>query len=742
VEAGLNFDGIRARLSAPLRVPGRRRRLPENSVELRGWVLAAVLVGEIAALTSGYFGAVTGVLVPLLTAAAFAASHVRRREKNVLIKVLLAFGALAALAVFFRELLSSPYDTRVPLTRLFLWVQVIHSFDLPARKDLSYSLVSGLILLSAGAALSTSLWYGVFVLAFLLFALGALIQMHLSEARERTGAPPERSRGLAAGLVLPGFLAAVLVGVTVFSLLPQRQSMSLTMMPTSLFQNVRADFSSGVQNPYYEPPPGGDPFAGPPRNISAGSYHGFNPYMDLRSRGRLSDEVVMKVRSEERVPYRGVVFDEYNGKGWEISTRDDAEALTSDSPRFDMYSAESLEPAMGPTRQVAQVFHVERDSSNVIFGTYRPETVFFPTSSIKVDPYTSLRAPYEIPAGSTYSVISRVPNASPDQLRAAPTDYPPEVLEKYTKLPPTGLDRTRKLAHELTAGASNPYDAVSRMSHHLRTHYAYDLSIPPQRAEMDSVEYFLFEQERGYCEQFASSLAVMARSQGIPARISTGYAPGEYNPFTGLYEVRASDAHAWVEVYFPGYGWSAFDPTPGDDATPWSYRAVSNVQGGKAFGFLAERAGEALTPAMRPVGALMRGVARLDPASILIAGAAVGVVVLALTYSRRLHRRRREPTVQRAVRVSDARLYSRYTGISAALESAGITREPSETPEEYARRAAEETGEPSVARLGEIYLYARFRDEVPAELVEEFDRLEPRALASAKRLAGERTPAR
>ena len=78
------------------------------------------------------------------------------------------------------------------------------------------------------------------------------------------------------------------------------------------------------------------------------------------------------------------------------------------------------------------------------------------------------------------------------------------------------------------------------------------------------------------------SLVVMARTLGIPARLTTGYVPGEYNPFTGLYEVRASDAHAWVEVYFPGYGWSTFDPTPGFDSTPWQYRQMGNLQEAEA----------------------------------------------------------------------------------------------------------------------------------------------------------------
>lgn len=616
-------------------------------------------------------------------------------------------------------------------------MQVIHAFDLPARKDVSYSLVSGLTLISVGAVLSTSLWYGLFVLAFLICALGSLVQIQLSEAGERSGTEVSRSSGhwsLARGLVLPGFLAVVAVGVLAFSLIPQRQSINLAMMPTSAFQELRDNFSRDVQNPYY-PQDRGDPFSKPPQNISPDSYHGFNPYMDLRSRGRLSDDVVMKVRSEEPVPYRGVAFDVYNGKGWETSfEEEDLETLNSDDPRFDLYRSENMEPLQGMTREVSQVFYVEQEAANVIFGAYRPETVFFPTSSISVGPYSSIRAPYPVPEGSTYSVISQVPASTPDQLRTATTSYPEEITDRYTPLPQDGLGRTRELAGELTAGTDNPYDAVVKMNEYLKTEYPYDLSIPPQRTDMDAVEYFLFEEQRGYCEQFSSSLAVMARTLGIPARVTTGYVSGEYNPFTGLYEVKASDAHAWIEVYFPGYGWSTFDPTPGFDSTPWQYEAAGNVQGGKVFGFLAERTSEALSPTLAATGTLMRGVARLDPVSIIISGALFGGIAMIVIYSRKYYaHRHRKASPQRSVKVSDTGIYSRYSRISVALEETGIKREPQETPEEYARRAAERLEAPEIMRLGEIYLYARFRDAVPAELAEEFDRLEPQVLKAIER---------
>ncbi|MDQ4042538.1 MAG: transglutaminase domain-containing protein, partial [Actinomycetota bacterium] len=281
------------------------------------------------------------------------------------------------------------------------------------------------------------------------------------------------------------------------------------------------------------------------------------------------------------------------------------------------------------------------------------------------------------------------------------------------------------------------YDATLALTEYLKTTYPYDLSIPPQQENMDAVEYFLFEEQRGYCEQFGSSLAVMARSLGIPARVATGYTAGEYNPFTGLYEVKASDAHAWVEVYFPGYGWSTFDPTPGYDSTPWEYYSASNNQGAsyQALGFLAKEAGEALGPALRPIGSLVRGVASLDPVSILVAGLLlVGASLLFVYGHRYLAKKRRKPDPKRSVKVSDARLYSRYKTITSAFEEAGVVREKHETPEEYARRAAEVLEEPSVARLGEIYLYARFRNAVPAAMVEEFDRLESEAFRAVERL--------
>ena len=163
-----------------------------------------------------------------------------------------------------------------------------------------------------------------------------------------------------------------------------------------------------------------------------------------------------------------------------------------------------------------------------------------------------------------YEGISHVPAVPPAKLRVAPTDYPDEIRNFYLQLPP--LDpRVQRLADEVTARATNPYDKAASIESFLRTGYAYtlDINMPPG---VDPLPYFLLQKRAGHCEYFASAMAVMLRAEGIPSRFVTGFLPGEYNDVGGDYIIRASDAHAWVEVFFPRYGWITFDPTPPGNA--------------------------------------------------------------------------------------------------------------------------------------------------------------------------------
>ena len=119
----------------------------------------------------------------------------------------------------------------------------------------------------------------------------------------------------------------------------------------------------------------------------------------------------------------------------------------------------------------------------------------------------------------------------------------------------------KKLADQITAKSANPYDKAANIKRYLITHYGYTLDLRGSRGA-DPLADFLFVRRSGQCEYFASAMTVMLRAEGVPARYVTGFSPGEYNDVGGDYIIRESDAHAWVEVYFPVYGWLPFDPTP------------------------------------------------------------------------------------------------------------------------------------------------------------------------------------
>jgi transglutaminase-like putative cysteine protease len=164
---------------------------------------------------------------------------------------------------------------------------------------------------------------------------------------------------------------------------------------------------------------------------------------------------------------------------------------------------------------------------------------------------------------NAYVADSLVVEPTAEQLQAAGTDYPDWVMDRYLELPEAVTARTRALAQDLTATEPTPYDRAEAIETYLRTTYTYtlDVDLPPQ--SQDLVDYFLFDLRRGYCDYYASSMVVLARASGLPARMAIGYATGSYDPMEAHYVVTEADAHAWPEIYFPGYGWVRFEPTAG-----------------------------------------------------------------------------------------------------------------------------------------------------------------------------------
>jgi hypothetical protein len=195
---------------------------------------------------------------------------------------------------------------------------------------------------------------------------------------------------------------------------------------------------------------------------------------------------------------------------------------------------------------------------------------------------TAERQPYQVE-----SIISR---ASRSELQAAGTDYPDWVRETYLTLPGDVPARVLALARDLTATSATPYDRALAIESHLRT-IPYNLDITGPPPGQDVVDYFLFDLKQGYCDYFATSMVVLARAAGLPARMVVGYAsgPAQRTEGTFRYTVTEAEAHSWVEVYLPEIGWIEFEPTSGRAAIERSEVAAAAIEPGTPILELADR---------------------------------------------------------------------------------------------------------------------------------------------------------
>lgn len=145
---------------------------------------------------------------------------------------------------------------------------------------------------------------------------------------------------------------------------------------------------------------------------------------------------------------------------------------------------------------------------------------------------------------------------------AGGTDAPPPLARGGAYRSPATLQRIRDLALRVTAGHTGEYDQVQAIEAYLRSNYTYTLTPNTPPSGTDPVDYFLFTSKEGYCEYFATAMGDLVRSLGIPVRLVNGYGPGAFDDHLKTYVVREADAHTWVEVYVPRFGWIQFEPTP------------------------------------------------------------------------------------------------------------------------------------------------------------------------------------
>lgn len=280
--------------------------------------------------------------------------------------------------------------------------------------------------------------------------------------------------------------------------------------------------------------------------------------------------------AESPVPtyWRGETLSNYDGRKW-TGTPEDMKTLYvpgTIEPSLDEDKKTSLKHTSRATQQIT--FTHPMTQSFPLFGGGRIAEVLDLQSSWKAVPLTvqaddaagTVKVPLNSgePEVSGYRIKVDIPEVDSSRLSQDSGPDPAGVKEKYLQLPDHLPERIKELASSITASSGNRYDAVLAVENYLRDHYVYALDTKVPAEGTDFVDDFLFQTKEGYCNHFSTAMAVLLRSQGIPARYVKGFAPGkEEVGQPGRYLVNEGDAHSWVEVYFPAEGWIPFDPTPG-----------------------------------------------------------------------------------------------------------------------------------------------------------------------------------
>jgi len=307
--------------------------------------------------------------------------------------------------------------------------------------------------------------------------------------------------------------------------------------------------------------------------VSSAEFYG-GDRLDLGGAIELGERDVIRVDVPDigqRYYWRSTAYDTYVGGSWQHNR---AVRATKEDGGLELNLGDTL-----ARQNITQTVELLLPTSGLIYAAPQPQEFVDVGVRVELDCVTApssfecvndglqadasiTRAFETIREGDEYTVVSSVSIATADQLRTASTTYPDWVTAKYLQ-GTEQVPRLQGLATEIVnqSGAVTPYDQAKAIERWLRFNITYNESIPFPPADQDPVEWVVFEWKQGYCNYYATAMVMMLRWQGIPARMSAGFSQGEIDPVTGDYLVREVDAHTWVEVYFPEYGWVNFEPT-------------------------------------------------------------------------------------------------------------------------------------------------------------------------------------
>lgn len=420
-------------------------------------------------------------------------------------------------------------DPELRLASLLLMIEVLRSFTLMNDDAVIFTAVPAATLLSLAANANINPDMLAYFLMYLTCTCFLLVHRSAlaSGCQNRVRYLPEQLRS-ATAIALSAVIAGALLSVPLKLMAAKTLS---AFMPDLIRANTRVTRQLGME-------PG-------TMRIAQGPID-------------LSDEMVMLVKVQmdghgalmRDWYWRGRVYDEYTGHGWRNTFR------SRGSPKPPSDDSNPSDQEISPFRstvRVKQTVHIFGIPDGMLYAA--PEPVGSSVKEISAESEENKNTG----ATRTYSVESISPNPTHEQLEQAGTNYPPQISTRYLQTV-VGTIRTSELAHKVAGDLDTPYAQAKAIEAYLSSNYIYDTNAAPAPRTVDAVEYFMFSARSGYCDVFASAMVVMCRELGIPSRLATGFASGVYDPDLGAFRVRDADRHAWVEVYFPDYGWISFDP--------------------------------------------------------------------------------------------------------------------------------------------------------------------------------------
>jgi transglutaminase-like putative cysteine protease len=534
-----------------------------------------MLLGALDAGTATRGAALTGLAVATAISIRFTTAERPRWVSALVVGV--AVAALARIAVQNADAGGLLEALRGPMPDLLMLLVVLHGAEIADRRTNRVHLAVTGVVTAYAAGLRIDGAVGWWMIAW---AIAAIVAVCTTEHVD--GGPTSPSQRGAAR-ISAWTVAGVVATFAVASLVPIPDGPASLGLPALSDGNDVVDSPGALVGPDGSPtaPTSGSPTRGALGQV--GGYPGFSTSLDTSVRGDLGDEVVMRVRAPEPAFWRGQTFADFDGRVWTVS--EDAGGRTIEGPRIPVSPTIGDRVSVGtPTEEFVQTFHVEADLPNVVFAASRADTVIF-DGSVTTRSDGALRADRTLSEGTVYSVVSRRVQVTAEMLRSQGDlrdRFAPfadrAAVAPFLALPASTSDETIQLAEQLRVEGST-YSTILAYQDWIARNTEYDLNAPVPAG--DAVDDFLFNSRRGFCEQIASSLVVMLRSQGVPARLATGYIPGERDRISGVFAVKASDAHAWVEVWFPDTGWEAFDPTA---AVPFAGEAERSTVGADATG--------------------------------------------------------------------------------------------------------------------------------------------------------------